>query len=733
MKKKALSLALSLLMALSLLPTSVLTAVAEGAYQVLFEAQIQEPIVCGNDSNLIAYGDTAAVRSVTDDVYHLIRFTGNGVEQIPGEYADVSGVGAEYFVAGNEDGLKGVFDKQGNQVVDYRYTEMRFTEDKGLVKGQIYTYVEDGEDEESYYLVDIANGTASEITKRQYYADKNGCLVEWSDELERHQVVDVDGNVILSFADENCRIMEMLSSDSGGLVSIWINGVGDWKVANFKGEEVTLNTHYDMVNRVCDGYLCASDFSDGTSIDALLDIKGNEVVPYGQYFRFSAVSPDGLVWAEDSEGACALLKLGKAAATVQANPTNDKLTVNGVEQNPTVYKIGDSNYFKIRDLAAVLNGTGKQFSVGYDAEKQSVTAAPGQPYELTGTELAGATDSSQTAQASNDAIYVNGQRVEAEVYKIDGSNYFKLRDLGAALGFEVNWTAERGMTIETGGGSQPTEKTPLEQIQGIWYGKDEEVQGEANEQEYKIEGDRLFQISYIDMYYYMEGTIVGIELEDGLYAIKLKDCKGINVSTSDTTIYDRGSWKEDTIYLDLQSNMLTDVTLDIVLSPASALQLYPRFQAALEAAQNKPNSYTMTTADAYNKLLPLYNKELDATEAIVYSIGSVSYIAITNAYVGGADSKLAIELTKLRNHVLTARSYLEEESVGMLAICDQAPGFEKVKPILLNIKERLDNIQAVTESSGKVDPDELLAQSEAIIAYWGEFRDAMQEIYDKYN
>jgi len=43
--------------------------------------------------------------------------------------------------------------------------------------------------------------------------------------------------------------------------------------------------------------------------------------------------------------------------------------------------------------------------------------------------------------------------------------------------------------------------------------------------------------------------------------------------------------------------------------------------------QSKP-SYTMTTADAYNKLLPLYNKELDATETIVYSIGSVSYIAV---------------------------------------------------------------------------------------------------------
>ena len=413
---------------------------------------------------------------------------------------------------------------------------------------------------------------------------------------------------------------------------------------------------------------------------------------------------------------------GTAYASTQA------VEVDGKKVEFQMYALKDAagnptNYVKLRDVAHVLNGTKAQFSVGYDG---SISVTTGQPYADAGGEM--------TTPYSGDRAYRDG--LESIILTDDAGGdytYFKLRDLGTALGFQVDWSADRGVFLNTGGSTQPTEKTPLEQIQGIWYGKNEEVQGEAIEQEYKIEGDRLFQISYIDMYYYMEGTIVGIELEDGLYAIKLKDCKGINVSTSDTTIYDRGSWEEDTIYLDLQSNMLTDVTLDIVLSPASALQLYPRFQAALEAAQNKPNSYTMTTAEAYNKLRSLYNKELDATETIVYSVGSVSYIAIANQYVGGADSKLAIELMKLRNHVLTARSYLEEESVGMLAICDQAPGFEKVKPILLKIKERLDNIQAVTESSGKVDPDELLAQSEAIVAYWGEFRDAMQEVYDKYN
>lgn len=136
--------------------------------------------------------------------------------------------------------------------------------------------------------------------------------------------------------------------------------------------------------------------------------------------------------------------------TREAAPTNDSLTADGQPQNPTVYKINDSNYFKIRDLAAILNGTEKQFSVGYDSALRSVTAATGEAYQLSGTELQGPpAGGSKPTVSSNDAIYIDGKRVDAEVYKIDGSNYFKLRDLGKALDFYVGWTAEQGMYIET--------------------------------------------------------------------------------------------------------------------------------------------------------------------------------------------------------------------------------------------------------------------------------------------
>ena len=136
------------------------------------------------------------------------------------------------------------------------------------------------------------------------------------------------------------------------------------------------------------------------------------------------------------------------AETKTASPTNDKLAVDGVEQTPTVYKIGGSNYFKIRDIAAMLNGTGKQFAVGYAGGRVTVTS--GRPYEATGKELAGAPGSAKDASRSNDVIVIDGMEASLTVYKIGGSNYFKPRDLGEALNFYVGWEAGRGVYIETG-------------------------------------------------------------------------------------------------------------------------------------------------------------------------------------------------------------------------------------------------------------------------------------------
>lgn len=135
--------------------------------------------------------------------------------------------------------------------------------------------------------------------------------------------------------------------------------------------------------------------------------------------------------------------------TVSVNPTNDKLEVDGKSQTPAAYKINDYNYFKLRDIAALLNGTGKQFSVGYESSTGEVSLTSGQPYEVTASDLTALPAESRQATISTNVIYINGVRTQLTIYKIDGYNYFKLRDLASALDFYVGWTADRGMFLES--------------------------------------------------------------------------------------------------------------------------------------------------------------------------------------------------------------------------------------------------------------------------------------------
>ncbi len=48
------------------------------------------------------------------------------------------------------------------------------------------------------------------------------------------------------------------------------------------------------------------------------------------------------------------------------------------------------------------------------------------------------------ARRSEQAIYVDGERVEMEAYAINGENYVKLRDIGKEVGFNVSWDAGTG-------------------------------------------------------------------------------------------------------------------------------------------------------------------------------------------------------------------------------------------------------------------------------------------------
>lgn len=117
------------------------------------------------------------------------------------------------------------------------------------------------------------------------------------------------------------------------------------------------------------------------------------------------------------------------------------VTVNGKAAAPDIYNINGFNYFKLRDLAMLLNDTDGQFVVRYNKKDDSVSLTTGKAYVPVGGELTAMADQAASCVRSPQTVAVDGGRVNLKAYNIGGSNYFRLRELGDLLGFTVDYIA----------------------------------------------------------------------------------------------------------------------------------------------------------------------------------------------------------------------------------------------------------------------------------------------------
>ena len=144
-----------------------------------------------------------------------------------------------------------------------------------------------------------------------------------------------------------------------------------------------------------------------------------------------------------------LFCLAAPAFAFSAVRSAQSLTVNGQIVACDKYNIDGSNYFKLRDLAQLLNGTESQFDVGWDGDKGIVSITTQHPYTTpNGHELEIGEDLSSSAVVSSQTIMINGiVRTDLTVYNIGGSNFFKLREMGDALGFFVDYDGNTNTAI----------------------------------------------------------------------------------------------------------------------------------------------------------------------------------------------------------------------------------------------------------------------------------------------
>ena len=136
----------------------------------------------------------------------------------------------------------------------------------------------------------------------------------------------------------------------------------------------------------------------------------------------------------------------------RAHPSGANLVINGTEKPLTAYLIDDYHYFKLRDVAFLLNGTEKQFGVLWDAATGTGVLTSGPAYESVGGELASVADSRLYIR-SNTKIIINEVLCAFEIYLIDDNNYFRLRDLAELFNFSAVWIGETGtVLIDTSAG-----------------------------------------------------------------------------------------------------------------------------------------------------------------------------------------------------------------------------------------------------------------------------------------
>lgn len=115
---------------------------------------------------------------------------------------------------------------------------------------------------------------------------------------------------------------------------------------------------------------------------------------------------------------------------------------------------GETNYVKLRDVAYAVNDSIRQFNVGWDNATQSIALLDGDEYSAVGGEMQQTFVGDQPYHKSTAKVVYYGLPMVLDGITLTDenggeSNYFKLRDLGRTLGFDVSWYPSEGIVIDT--------------------------------------------------------------------------------------------------------------------------------------------------------------------------------------------------------------------------------------------------------------------------------------------
>jgi hypothetical protein len=193
------------------------------------------------------------------------------------------------------------------------------------------------------------------------------------------------------------------------------------------------------IGETADGTISVGVGNAAECVNALFLDGGGSIAYYkdGKYLNGPGRNVSNAIGFVLTGQAAAPVASAAPANIAQANPFAGD--IGGVQRQFQAFLINGNNYVMLRDLAYYMDGSAAQFEVSYDAGTKAISILSDSAYTAQGYEDSVKADADRAYTDTASKIFIDGKEVTLNGYNIEGSNYFKLRDLAGALDFDVDY------------------------------------------------------------------------------------------------------------------------------------------------------------------------------------------------------------------------------------------------------------------------------------------------------